>query len=142
MLVNHLSFAAIYKWVDVDGNIYFTDSPPKNTKSRKVTVKTNTYQSTHTIQPKQKSNVTSNSKASLNNKTVIMYSAEWCGVCRKAKRYFKQKGIAYTNLDIDKNRSARQRYNALNASGIPIIFIDNTRLNGFTARHFEQVYNR
>jgi len=79
-------------------------------------------------------------KKTSSNKKVIMYSAEWCGVCRKAKRYFKKKGIRYKEYDIDKSKEARRKYDKLNARGVPVIFIGNIRLNGFSSSHFEKIY--
>jgi len=135
---SQFAIAEIYKWVDEEGAIHFTDTPPKDAKTKKVKIKVNTYKSVQVIRPKTK--VASIKKSMGDDKTVIMYSAEWCGVCRKAKHYFKEKNIAFTEYDIDKNKEAKQKYKLLNARGIPVIFIDEVRLNGFSKRQFERVF--
>ncbi len=132
-----LCFAEIYKWVDDDGHVHFTDTPPQHKQSKKVTVKVNTYSQVKVILPEKP---VAKIKKEAIDKNVIIYSAEWCGVCRKAKRYFKEKGIPYTEYDIDKTEEARQKYSQLNARGVPVIFVDDVRLNGFSQAHFEEVY--
>jgi len=134
------SVAEIYKWVDEDGNVHFTDTPPKNKKTQKVTVKINSYQSVAVIPPKDDSS--DSRKEPVRSKKVIMYSAEWCGVCRKAKKYFSEKRIAYKEIDIDKDKAGRIEFDKLNARGVPVIFVGKIRLNGFSPKHFEKVYYR
>ncbi len=137
--------AQIYKWVDKDGTVHFTDTPPENTKTKKVTVKINTYQSVKIIRPNDTGSdkkVATLKKPDPADKNVLMYSAEWCGVCRRAKKYFSENNIRYKDIDIDKNKQGRIAYNKLNARGVPVIFVDDIRLNGFSQKHFEQVYYR
>jgi len=73
-------------------------------------------------------------------KKVVMYSAEWCGVCKQAKSYFRQNNIRYTNYDIEKNESAKQRYKKMGAKGVPVIIVGKQRMNGFSAAGFNQIY--
>ncbi len=37
-------------------------------------------------------------------KQVVMYGADWCGVCKRAKRFFQAEGIPFRELDVDKSR--------------------------------------
>ena len=37
---------------------------------------------------------------------VTVYSTSWCGDCRRTKRILNEKGIAYTEIDIDANPAA------------------------------------
>ncbi len=40
---------------------------------------------------------------------ITMYSTPWCGDCRNAKRFLKNSGIEYSEIDIDQNDSAAQQ---------------------------------
>lgn len=40
---------------------------------------------------------------------VLMYCTPWCPDCRKAREYLAQHNIAYTEVDISRNRIAAQR---------------------------------
>ncbi len=84
--------------------------------------------------------IESNQDKSRQAKKVVMYSAEWCAVCKQAKQYFRKKGIRYKAYDIDKSGMARQKFLDLRARGVPVIFVDKARLNGFTVASFERLY--
>ena len=126
--------AQIYKWKDANGKVHFGDRKPINKKSESIKLKINTYKSV-TIDP----SYLNNKKPSKNN-DVVMYSAEWCGVCRKAKKYFSQNNISYTEYDIDKDKAANKRHKEMGATGVPVIFIGNRRMNGFSVASFEQIF--
>lgn len=140
LLFAQTAAAEIFKWTDAEGNLHFSDTPPEQTRVKKITVKPNSYKSVQDIQ--STGQLTNKRNNAPTQKTVLMYSAEWCGVCRKAKRYFKKNRIPYRDFDIDKNQQAKQRYKALNAHGIPVIFVNDMRLNGFSVAQFERVYYR
>jgi glutaredoxin len=40
---------------------------------------------------------------------LIMYCTPWCSTCRQARAYLAQNGIAYTEVDISKDRAAAAR---------------------------------
>lgn len=71
---------------------------------------------------------------------VVMYATQWCGYCKKARQYFKDKGIVYTEYDIDSSRSAKREYDRLGGSGVPLIIVDGHTMRGFSAKHFDQLY--
>ena len=73
-------------------------------------------------------------------KKVVMYSAEWCGVCTKAKKYFRSKKIPFKERDIDKSKKARKAFDKLNGKGIPVILVGKKRMNGFSVKRFESIY--
>ena len=130
------SHAQIYKWIDADGEVQFGDKKPLNKKSENINLKINTYKSV-TIDPE----ILKDTKKITKNKKVSMYSAAWCGICKKAKRYFNKNNIAYIEYDIDNDKAAKKRYKAMGATGVPVIFIGDRRMNGFSAASFERIYN-
>ena len=69
-----------------------------------------------------------------------MYSASWCGLCKKAKAYFKAEGISYTDYDIENSRKGRTGYKRLKGTGVPIIIVGDERMNGFSKGSFEKIY--
>ena len=40
---------------------------------------------------------------------VTMYSTQWCGDCRKAKRFLKENKIVFTEIDIDQDEEASRQ---------------------------------
>ncbi len=128
------SHAQIYKWKDADGKVHFGDKKPINKKSENIQLKINTYKSV-TINPA----IFKSTKKTNSNKNVSMYSAAWCGICKKDKKYFNQNNISFTEYDIDKDKAAKKRYKAMGATGVPVIFVGDKRMNGFSAVSFEQI---
>lgn len=110
---NQCLSAEIYKWVDEKGKTHYSDKQPAAVQVVKVDPDINVMDSTEV-------------------KSVTMYATSWCGYCRKARQFFKKEGIAFTEYDIEKDSSAKRRYDAFGGQGIPIIFVDETRINGFS----------
>jgi glutaredoxin len=69
-----------------------------------------------------------------------MYSAEWCGVCKRAKSYFQENAIAFNEKDIDKSGAARREFAELGGRGVPLILVGKRKLSGFSAASFEKIY--
>ncbi len=126
----------IYKWVDEDGKTHFSSSPPTNVDAETVQPKTtNTYSGSDLSVPSDTS-----TKKAINRKKVVMYSAVWCGVCKKAKKYFREHRIPFNEYDIETSEKGKRDYKKLNGSGVPIILVDKQRMNGFSAARFKSMY--
>ena len=125
------SAAEIHQWKDSEGQMHFGDRPPVDVKSEVVRVKPNVYQSP-TVEP-----LASDFKT---DRSVVMYSASWCGYCKRARRYLEDKGIAYTEYDVETSEKGQEDYRRLNAHGVPIILIGQKRMNGFSAAAFEALF--
>jgi glutaredoxin-like protein len=42
----------------------------------------------------------------MTQQTIIVYGADWCGDCRRSKRFLDAQNIPYTWIDIDQNKEA------------------------------------
>lgn len=116
--------------MDKDGNIQFTDKkPPKNASAETVKLKINTV----------KTPSISNNALGINDK-IIMYSATWCGVCKTAKKYFKNQGIPFQEYDVENSAKGRKDFKRLRGRGVPIILIGKQRMDGFDRSYFERLY--
>lgn len=130
--------ADMYKWVDANGKTHYSDRPPADNVQQKD-ISTETYSSVEVrpIDPSVFEFVLTDDSG---NKKVVMYSAEWCGVCKIAKQYFNNNDIAFRELDIDKSEKARRDYDKMKATGVPVILVGKQRMNGFSAANFEKMY--
>jgi glutaredoxin len=127
--------AGIYKWTDEQGNVHFGDRPPAAQVSQPIEVKINSYESV-TTEPFKAFKRQRPTQAN----TVIMYSTTWCGVCKRAKRYFQANKIPYQEYDVENTRKGREDYKRLKGRGVPIILVGNKRMNGFSAARFSALY--
>ena len=70
---------------------------------------------------------------------VVMYCTPWCPDCRRARVYLKERGIAYVEIDISRDRAAAERVRGwangnettptFNVKGTIIINFDQAKLN-------------
>jgi glutaredoxin len=70
---------------------------------------------------------------------VVMYCTSWCPDCRRARVYLKERGIAYVEIDISRDRAAAERVRGwangnettptFNVKGTIIINFDQAKLN-------------
>lgn len=73
---------------------------------------------------------------------IILYSAEWCGACRKAKRYLDGKGIAYDERDVDVPANAADLVEKTGQRAIPVIDVGGRILTGFNAAGYDRLIER
>jgi len=66
------------------------------------------------------------------NPQVTVYSATWCAFCHAAKDYLDKKGVAYTDKDVDSDRSiAEEAMRVSGQTGIPVLDINGQIIIGF-----------
>jgi glutaredoxin len=76
---------------------------------------------------------------------VIVYSASWCGVCKKTKALLRQLHVPFVERDIEASRSAAEelarkaRAAGFEANGVPVIDVSGTLLQGLDERTLRAV---
>ena len=50
----------------------------------------------------------------MSSKEITMYSAEWCGDCRRSKRLLAELGVEYTLVDVKSDASAAAKVVEIN----------------------------
>lgn len=66
--------------------------------------------------------------------TVVLYATDWCGYCRQARALLAEKGVQYTEYDIEKSAEGKRQYDALGVRGVPVLNINGTVVKGFDRR--------
>lgn len=67
----------------------------------------------------------------MTSKEITMYSADWCGDCRRSKRLLDELNVIYTVIDIEADQAASDKVIEINGGmrSIPvIIFGDGTHM--------------
>jgi len=63
---------------------------------------------------------------------VVIYSTPTCPYCRRAKQYFKEKGVDFTDYNVAADRKlAEEMIHRSGQMGVPVIIIDDEVLIGF-----------
>lgn len=121
--------AEIYKIIGPDGKVSYSDKEPQSEKAEKLKIQT--YSGTPSV-------------SSLNTafKRVTLFSAQWCGACRKAKAYMASHKIAFDEWDIDTSSYAQAKMKEFGAKSIPVILVGDQKMIGFTPEKFEAMRNK
>jgi mycoredoxin len=58
---------------------------------------------------------------------ITMYSAEWCGDCRRSKKLLNELKVRYTLIDVEADESAAEKVIQINGGmrSIPVILFDD-----------------
>lgn len=63
---------------------------------------------------------------------VIIFSTPTCSYCNNAKRYFREKGVRFTDVDISRDvKAAQDMQRRTGQQGVPVILINNRPIVGF-----------
>jgi glutaredoxin-like YruB-family protein len=63
---------------------------------------------------------------------VIIFTTPTCRFCNAAKRYFREKKIKFTDVDVSRDqRAARDMQRRTGQTGVPVILINNRPIVGF-----------
>lgn len=77
---------------------------------------------------------------------IVIYSAEWCPVCRQALSYLNSHQINYVLNDIERNPAAKAQFDELirtrQARGVPMVYVGSETMNGWSASSFDAMYKR
>ena len=128
----------IYKWTDDQGKVHFGDRPPARETAEPVKLRPiNTY----TAPPIVETAPIDPGLANLAAGELLLFSAPWCGHCQTAKRYLREHGIAYTELDVEASADARRRFERPGGRGLPLFVHGQRRLTGFSPESFERFWS-
>ena len=77
-----------------------------------------------------------------NQPKVIVFSTPTCSFCSAAKRYFKERNIRFTDVDVSRDQSAaRDMMRRTGQMGVPVIIINNKPIIGFDKPKINQMLN-
>jgi glutaredoxin 3 len=69
-----------------------------------------------------------------------MYSTSWCSYCARARRLLQDKGVAFTEIDVDEVPGSREQMRRRSGrTSVPQIFIGDHHVGGYDdARALDQ----
>lgn len=138
VVMSKLATAEIYKWVDENGKVHFSDKPPVNDNAEKIDeqkllARTSSYTSVSI------DTITSSNINNPSNKLII-YTTSSCGYCLKAKKYFAENKIPYKEKNIETSKKFNREFKLLGGKGVPVITWKNKLMKGFSVKRFEENY--
>jgi glutaredoxin len=124
---------SVYVWKDEHGVTHFGDAP----QNRQATVteigELNSYGGDHSEK------VASPAASTTQQPEIVMYSAAWCGVCKKAKMYLSKNKVKFTEYDVDTSSEGKRYYAKLTKKSVPVFLIDGAVKRGFSSTTFDKL---
>jgi glutaredoxin len=149
LLISVPASADIYTWTDDNGVKHYANQPPANGKAvqsnREIKHDSAQYEQWDRQRREKQNNALSTTqsgsaapKMQSDQKSprntpgkVVMYTTPNCGYCKRARSFFLQNNIGFTDYDITADKSAMQRFKTLNGRGVPLVFVGDKRIAGF-----------
>lgn len=70
---------------------------------------------------------------------IVVYSTPTCGYCNKAKQYFKEKRIPFTDYNVARDqRKAEEMVRKSGQMGVPVIDVNGKIIVGFNQPEIER----
>ncbi len=144
----HGTSGEIYKWTDENGNIQFSDKPVRGTQAvnaKKVTPRKDAVINLNAtdVQPVERDKRRAQAGTRRSDQKVVLYATEWCPYCEKARQWFRENGITYTEIDIEKDAAAKARMKTLNpGGGVPTVQIGEKVIAGYSPQEMAAALGR
>ena len=69
--------------------------------------------------------------ASVQNAAVEIFVTSWCPYCRKLETFLKKSRIEYTRYDVEADANARDLFESLGGSGVPMSRVGKNIIHGY-----------
>jgi glutaredoxin len=73
------------------------------------------------------------------SRQIVLYSADWCGWCQKAKSHLDAKGVNYVIRDIDEARYLKELVSKTGQKGIPVLDVGGKIATGFSPERYDEL---
>jgi glutaredoxin 3 len=71
---------------------------------------------------------------------IVVFSTPSCGWCRKAKGYFKEKGLRFRDVDVSRDqKAALDLQRRTGQTSVPVILINNRPVIGFDRKEIDRI---
>lgn len=64
-------------------------------------------------------------------KDITVYTSSTCPFCTLAKEYLEEKGVEYTEKNVQKDQAARKQLMDMGHMGVPVVVIGGEEIVGF-----------
>ncbi len=70
---------------------------------------------------------------------VVLFSTSTCSWCRRAKRYFKEHGVPFKEINVERDQqAARDIVRKTGQTGVPVIKIGSSWIVGFDRERIDK----
>ena len=73
---------------------------------------------------------------------LVLYSAKWCGWCKRAEAHLDREGVRYTRRDVDIPAVERELIALIGQKSVPVLDVDGKVYRGYVESVYDQVVDR
>lgn len=118
--------AQMYKWVDADGKVTYSDLPPPKTAAK---VETKSFSSSDNT---NSADLPYELAQAVKNMPVTLYTAPKCPGCDEARGFLKQNGIPFSEKTVNTNADLDKLMKVSGGPQLPFLLIGRTRMIGYS----------
>lgn len=128
--------ASLYRWVDNDGKVHYTEQPPPASAAKKVEEK-----SIGTA-PSEGSQLPYATRLAVKNFPVTLFSSDCGDPCTKARELLSKRGIPFTSKDAGLVEVQTELTKLTGTLSVPVLLVGSTiQLKGFTPDDWNTALN-
>jgi len=136
--------AQVYTWVDDQGTVHFEQEPPaQGARARKVELppEQEVHAAPADAPPRPKATRPAAKEPPGRARpapAVELYATSWCPWCKKAREFFRSRGIAFTEHDIETEAGALERKLGVDGDRhVPTAIIGGTVVKGYAPGRYQ-----
>lgn len=135
MLATAVSAQSMYRWVDKDGKVHYTDRPPAKAEAAQVEKKSSVMlgvdqTATYTL------------RKAMADYPVTLYTDKDCDPCKEARTLLNKRGVPFTEKNVYNNDALQAELRTLVASDkmvVPVMQVGTKILKGFLASDWNKL---
>ena len=141
--------ATVYRSVDADGRITYSDKPPAGAKIDKTLdiadlpaspLPESVLRYQEELQKGMRSRL-SDAQRPVSG-VPVFFMAKWCGYCKQAKAYFAEKGIQYQEHDIETPAGMQALVaSGFRGRGVPVLLWNERQLVGYSRPAYDALFS-
>lgn len=118
--------ASLYRWVDTEGKVHYTEQPPPPSEARKVEKKTLGTPPADDVQ------LPYASRLAAKNFPVTLYNSECGDACTKAREHLTKRGVPFNEKNASTPEVQAEMKKLMGALEVPMLAVGTvTRLKGY-----------
>lgn len=119
--------ASLYKWVDNDGKVHYTEQPPPASAAKKVEEKT------IGTSPSDDGQLPYATRLAVKNFPIILYNSGCGDACTKAREHLTKRGVPFTEKDAGTPAVQTELKKLIGSLEVPVLAVGAiTQLKGYT----------
>ena len=116
--------STLYRWVDKDGKVHFTDTPPPG-DARNATQKRFGQAADEQALPFA-------TQTAMKRNPVMLWIAPNCEPCTQARQLLSNRGVPFSERDVQANVETQQAFKAVSGDlNVPVLEVGGNRIKGF-----------